>query len=512
MPRPRLLITRPPCPFGHQGDTWLDGFYARGTDFERPRFFCLPKRDPRTGQRTPFHPDGRRPHKFIEPLARRHPTPHNPRAGGRRCESCEHVLDRHEGPQTARDHVFTIHEAARTLMAVGRGTSLRWASRTTRREANRMSQILLGVGVPSHHAQLATDYLATFAPVVIDALAPPAYWPDAVVLDAKPIPFTLTTRQPDGTVTSEQETFHLLGVHGYPGGKGTGKPWRVFVAGGCDAIEWGKALASIPGQPSWVICDDDRGIKAAVRKVWPRAVIHTCEGHLQRLLIDRLIADGESPYGDLAVRVPAAIAHPAKWAAFVADASAAGLPITGSWLAKKAPLLTRGFATWQPGRPRSNGAIEHVFDEITKRLWTRRLVFRNQRRLELVVALMLLDLSELADEFRYREEIRKALLRSGGRPPLSRRALDDHGEASIHDRRSGGHLADRGEAGAERQPRPRLIRSQEGGRRQARSSAIGPGDAEEGVIRESALRGILRTEVPSGSLPSLASIRPVMHR
>ena len=27
MPRPRLPITRPPCPFAHQGDLWLDGFY-----------------------------------------------------------------------------------------------------------------------------------------------------------------------------------------------------------------------------------------------------------------------------------------------------------------------------------------------------------------------------------------------------------------------------------------------------------------------------------------------------
>ena len=50
--------------------------------------------------------------------------------------------------------------------------------------------------------------------MVIDALAPPARWLDAVVLDAKPIPFTLTTHHPDGTITTQQKTFQLLGVQG----------------------------------------------------------------------------------------------------------------------------------------------------------------------------------------------------------------------------------------------------------------------------------------------------------
>lgn len=61
MPRQKLPITRPPCPFAHKGDVWLDGFYAKGTDFERPRFFCQPKRDPATGMRPALHPDGRNP-------------------------------------------------------------------------------------------------------------------------------------------------------------------------------------------------------------------------------------------------------------------------------------------------------------------------------------------------------------------------------------------------------------------------------------------------------------------
>jgi hypothetical protein len=432
MPRQKVSVSRPPCPFGHRGDVWLDGFYAKGTDFERPRFRCQPRRDPATGQRPTLHPDGRKPHKFIEPLARRHPTAANPRAGGRRCETCERTLDRHEGPQTPRGHVFSIHEAARLLVEVGKGTSFRGSSRTTRRDANRLSRTLFGRLIPSAHGQLAQDYLAAFAPVVLDAFAPPDHWPDAIVLDSKPIPFTLTTRHPNGTITSQQAAYHLLGIHGYPAGRGSGRPWRIFVAGGADGVEWEKVLRSLPGTPSWVVCDDDKGIKAAVRSLWPKAVIHTCEGHLRRLLLDRLVADGQSPNSPLALRAGGALADPAKWATFVAEANATGLAHTSHWLAGKDRLMARQFAARQADPPYSNGAIETVFDALTKRLWTRRFVFRNRARLEVALRLMLLDVEGVADELRYREAIRKALLAGGGQPAWSRRSLDDRGGSSIH--------------------------------------------------------------------------------
>ena len=59
-------------------------------------------------------------------------------------------------------------------------------------------------------------------------------------------------------------------------------------------------------------------------------------------------------------------------------------------------------------------------------------VFRNRARLELALRLMLLDLGGSADELRYREAIRKALLAQGGQPPTARRSLDDRGGSSIH--------------------------------------------------------------------------------
>ena len=278
MPRPRLPIARPPCPFAHQGDLWPD-----------------------------LHPDGRKPHKFIEPLPRRHPTDTNPRAGGRRCESCEHILDRHEGPQTARGHVFSIHEAARLLVEVGKGTSYRWSSRTTRRDANRLSQTLFGKLIQSAHGQLAQDYLGTFAPVVLDAFAPPAEWPDAVVLDSKPIPFTLTTRQADGAARSRASRPHTTCSvstatlrDADPGGRG-----KSSSRAGRPAWNGRRSCVRCPAFRHGWVCDDDKGIKWAVGQAWPNAVIHTCEGHLKRLLLDRLAADGEDSNGELGRQIPA---------------------------------------------------------------------------------------------------------------------------------------------------------------------------------------------------------------
>jgi len=164
MARPRIpTAKRPECPKGHNGDIWLDGFYSRGEFHERPRFVCVPRLDPHTRKRSPFHPDGSTAHKFIEPLPRRHPNANHPH-GGRACVECEHLLDRHEGPQTTRRQVFTIREAARALVAVGEGRSMRQASEAARDTAQRFVTDRWGqaqaesarpvVGRPTRHVRL----------------------------------------------------------------------------------------------------------------------------------------------------------------------------------------------------------------------------------------------------------------------------------------------------------------------------------------------------------------------
>lgn len=200
-------------------------------------------------------------------------------------------------------------------------------------------------------------------------------------------------------------------------------------------------------------------------------MIHTCEGHLKRLLLNRLAADREDPYGDFGRRTSGALSDPAKWAAFVAEANAAGLAHTSAWLAGKAAPMRRQFVHREQERPYSNGAVEGVFDEITRRLWTRRFVFRNRQRLELALRLMLLDKEGVSDELRYREAIRSALLRGSGLPPTGRRTRRPG--RILHPRRGqGGNRADGCEACAERPTREGVLRTEEGGSRQPDPSEV----------------------------------------
>lgn len=430
MPRPRLANAhRPTCPKGHEGDIWLDGFYGRRGFHERPRFVCVPHLDPLTGKRPPLHPDGTKAHKFIEPLPRRRPNAQHPHGGGA-CEECEHVLERHEGPQTSKRQSFTIREAARALVAVGEGRSLRRSSEASRRSAQRLTTNAWGQRRASLHGQLSADQLAMFGTVVRDALLGDE-WPDAVVLDETSFELTITEVDADGEKVAHTGSVSILGVYGYPGGRGTGRPVRLAPRGGEDRIEWEAVLRSRRGEPSWVVCDQGKAVVAAVQRVWPNATIYICEAHLGMLGEQRLAADGHDRFDPLWRSLRKAIGSRDAWIAFEQEVRTAGVPRTLAWIQKTRPLMEHQWVIREPNRPHSIGGLETVFQEVLRRLGDRRFVFRNRARLELVFDLMALDLAKDANELRYRQIIRTHLLTNDGRPARARRALDDHDGSSL---------------------------------------------------------------------------------
>jgi hypothetical protein len=364
MPRPRLAKAhRPPCPKGHQGDVWLDGFYGRDQFHERPRFVCVPRLDPETGKRPPLHPDGTAPHKFIEPLARRHPNARHPHGGGM-CEECEHVLERHEGPQTSRRQSFTIREAARALVAVGDGRSLRRSSEASRRSAQRLVSTPWGQLRASGHGQLSADQLAMFGTVVRDTLLGDA-WPDAVALDETSFELTITDEDADGEKVSDTASVSVLGAYGYPAGRGTGRTVRLAARGGPDRIEWEAVLRSRAGAPSWVVCDQGKAVIAAVRRVWPQATIYICEAHLRMLGEQNLAADGHDRFDPLWRRLRKAIGSRDAWIAFEQEASSAGAARTLAWIRKTRPLMDHQWAIREADRPHSIGARTVTFSPHT---------------------------------------------------------------------------------------------------------------------------------------------------
>jgi len=430
MPRPRIATAyRPPCSLGHNGDVWLDGFYGRRAFHERPRFVCVPRLDPATRKRPTLHADGSKPHKFIEPLPRRHPNAKHPHGGGA-CEECEHVLERHEGPQTARGQQFTIREAAKTLVAVGEGRSLRVASESERTSAQRVKTNTWNQAIASKHGQLSADQLAMFGTVVRDALLGEE-WPDAVALDETSFQLTITEDDGQGGKVSHTGSVSVLGVYGYPAGRGSGRAVRLAARGGEDRIEWEAVLRAQPGQPTWVVCDQGKAVIAAVKRVWPKATIYICEAHIRMLGEKELAADGRDRFDPLWRALPKAVADRAAWLALEQAVLAAGATRTLAWIRRTRPLLERQWAVRDESRPLSIGGLETVFREVVRRLGDRRFVFRNRTRLELVFDLMALDLAKQANELRYREIIRKHLLAHGGRPARQRRSLDDKAGSSL---------------------------------------------------------------------------------
>jgi hypothetical protein len=431
MARPRVPIgTRPACPIGHNGDIWLDGYYARGQFHERPRWICLPRLDAATRKRPPFHPDGSRSHKFVEPLPRRHPTATHP-LGGATCVECERVLDRHEGPQTVRRQIFSIREIASALVEVSHGRSLRKASAAARDSAQRLITDPWGQLRPSRHGQLTADQLAMFGTVVRDELMPDA-WPDEVALDETSVGITLTETDAQGQKHTHATSLYILGVYGYAAGRGSGRAIRLAARGGYDRVEWEAVLRSRPGSPSWVVCDGGKSVKAAVKRVWPEATLYTCEGHLKMLVEDNLAADGHDRQDPLALGLSKAVAGRKAWEDLEQRAAAAGAAQTLAWMRKKRGEMERQWAVRDRSRTLSIGGLEQVFEAVKNRLADRRYVFRNQARLELIFDLMALDLAGLATEFRFRQVIRRHLLAHGGRPTTARRALDDRGGSSLH--------------------------------------------------------------------------------
>ncbi len=327
--------------------------------------------------------------------------------------------------------MFSVREVAKLLVALAHGRSMRSAARDMRKSADRTVLSAWGLQRPSPHGQLAADYVAALGQALVAELMPEC-WPDAVALDETTFPLPLVERDDEGKVVRKREIeFSVLGVTGYPDGSGKGLPWRFVVRGGYDSVEWEAALRSMPGEPTWVVCDERRSIRTAVRKVWPNATIYSCEAHIARLGAKRLLLDGHAPYSDLWWKLQRGVKDEIAWRTFESEATFAGATHTLAWIATKRRLMKRQFAIYQEGRPRSGGSLETTLTTLKDRVGDRRYVVRNLSRLELLLALMALDLREQADERSFTRILRRQLEQNAGTLVLPRRSLDDKGGSSL---------------------------------------------------------------------------------
>lgn len=226
--------------------------------------------------------------------------------------------------------------------------------------------------------------------------------------------------------------FALLGVMGYEGGAGKGLPWRFATRGGYDTVEWEAVLRSLPGEPTWVVCDERKSIRAAVRRVWPHATIYSCENHIARIGEKKLALDGHAQFSDLWWKLQRGVKDEIAWQAFEQEARAHGATTTLRWIQSKRRLMKRQFAIYEPGRPRSTGSLETALRDLKARLGFRRFVVRNQARLDLLFALMALDLRKEAGERTFARALRRLVEANAGSLVLGRRSLDDKSGSSLH--------------------------------------------------------------------------------
>jgi hypothetical protein len=394
------------------------GLYARS------RFQCVPA-------------DGARAHTFS--LAKRSPTHAHP--DGVTCLVCEREQGRTDGTSLVPAAAFTLLDAARLLVDVGGGTSLRRASRRLRIESARTHRLEVGESVFSTQNALAADYLDRYGPPVVAAVAPDT-WPRIVVLDS--VPLNMRIRDLDRARLGLAGDWRGGAVMVGAGAREPGlraRPWIAGLAGGESSRDWWEFLGRLPDEPApeWVVADGAKAIANAVAARWPNAIFFPCRWHLrERLREAALPVTHADPAIEAAVEV--ALVSTIHWERLIALAKPYGPTVLWSWITANDPLVRSldGLRRRMPEAPEGNGAAEAMALVIGDRIGDRKSNFLNARRLETVIGLMCADLAGRARTARYltviRAELEAASWRLGaGDTDFWERAHDRGSASSVAD-------------------------------------------------------------------------------
>ena len=334
-----------------------------------------------------------------------------------------------DGPRSPVDYFHSANEIGLLLGLIGRGTSLRGASRAVRLAAHRSVPDDDGVSHASRECGLAARYVDLFGATIERELGPDR-WPAILVLDAKPFGLRAYGAAAHGEIWDRAERAGTALIAA--GGDDPQRPlsaWRIGLAGDETAASWSDFLAELPGEPVWVVSDGSEALRLAVRKRWPTANLYACEFHLGRALRKAAEADGIWPDDPLhASRFLRAFWSAADWNALVALVLEANAPALVRWVAANDALVRRQLALRGRfgGFPRSNGAAERVADWLGTRFpRQRRHSLRNAKRLALVFGLIRAELAGLADPARLAAIVKDELAALPARFTVDWTALTD---------------------------------------------------------------------------------------
>jgi Transposase, Mutator family len=379
----------------------------------RQRYKCVPA-------------NGDRPHRFTEVLPREESW-----TGA--CEACERSVGVHEGPHAARHYQFVARGIAGALHAVGAGSSYREAAFVARERAQRMrADPLTGAARRTRHGSLVMDWVEVFAPVVFESYRR-SDWPGtgSVLLDD--VPFRVT--QPNGGTS--RIAFRVYCAMGYEDGRR--RMWRMQAFPSKTQADWEIFLRGLGGAPQRIVCDNDLGMTAAIRAVFPQADLYFCEWHLKHAL-DRLLKklggdepDHRADFELLRARLDVAFTGISFWRPFTVDAHAIGSRRLSDWLAStgtvvEAQFARRGLSTSRStGTPLSTSPMDAFVTPIRDAIRPRAYALKNRERTNRMLMLMQLHANRQDDERVYATHIRQWLELNRGRPSVPRRAIVDAG-------------------------------------------------------------------------------------
>jgi hypothetical protein len=330
---------------------------------------------------------------------------------------------------------FPVADAARDLLLVGEGKSLRESSQKVRYAAGKFDVDSDGRRWASRQNALSADYLDQFGPVVVRSLTP-AHWPRILVLDSLPLGIRVRDAHLYG-YQQGREGGAVLVAAGRQRNQPRTRCWLATLAADETADSWYDFLTQLDPEPApvWVVADGSKAIRNAVEALWPEATFYPCEEHLRKNALDAARDDGALDEPGVEEAIKRAFYGIETWEHLGLVVNSLGPSLLMGWYLRTDPDARRMVeAKHRLAYPAGNGPAEAVALAIKTRIGKRTRVFRNAKRLATVIALMGLDIAEQSSHATYSRIIREELERTGWDPEINWEGPHDYaGETSSLD-------------------------------------------------------------------------------
>jgi hypothetical protein len=235
----------------------------------------------------------------------------------------------------------------------------------------------------------------------------------------------------DPLSTKSMALFSILAAYGYDQDGKKGRLWKLEASPADDIEAWADFLASLPGKPASIVCDQAGTILGGINKHWGQwaavNLVHHCEHHLSERALAAFKSDKLGSDDPIRKLAHGAFTSRARWDALEAEiTSRPKLLLTNAWLAKN--------QTWMRGQTQgrdrippvySNSAVEQPLREIRLMVKPRAYVFKNRARLNHVLTLMRLARLRVDTATDYASDIRAFLNKHNGHPPRTYRETYD---------------------------------------------------------------------------------------